>query len=94
MQTERRIMTDRERMLAIRQLLRSPFEGHSLTEKEKEAAELAASGYSQQEMAEHFGISIRAVQWRLDGACKKIGVASSKELTRYWVRLLRATAGL
>lgn len=82
-------MKDQERIRAIRELIEDPFIGHGLTDKELEATRLVAFGYTQEEVAERLGVTYKAIQGRLNSACRKMTVPSSKHLTRYFIQLLR-----
>lgn len=86
-------MNDTVRLNIIRGLLDRPFDGYGLTKKELEATRLIAFGYTQTEVSKNLGITRNALNGRLESACRKIKLKSSKELTRWWVELLRDAAG-
>ena len=47
---------------------------------------LAARGWTNQEIADHFGISINTAKRHLSSAMKKLDVGNRKELQRYMLR--------
>lgn len=66
---------------ALRDLLVDPFRDSNLTAKEREAARLAAFGYTSSEIAEKLGLKTGAVQNRIYFARLKLKV-SKAGLTR------------
>lgn len=71
-------------------LLADPFAGHGLTKKEAEAARLIALGLGWEEAAEMLGVSKQALAARLKGACKKLNIKNSKQLTKELFKRLAA----
>ncbi len=86
-------MNDKQKLTAVRRLLYDPFQGRDLTEAEAEAAAMVAMGQTIQSVADDLGIRRQAVDQRLSGACRKLGIKSSKELTKEWRKLLLAASG-
>ena len=58
----------------------------NLTTTEFASAMLAARGWTNQEIADHFGISINTAKRHLSSAMKKLDVGNRKELQRYMLR--------
>ena len=58
----------------------------NLTTTEFALAMLAARGWTNQEIADHLGISINTAKRHLSSAMKKLGVGNRKELQRYMLR--------
>lgn len=58
----------------------------NLTTTEFASAMLAARGWTNQEIADHLGISINTAKWHLSSAMKKLDVGNRKELQRYMLR--------
>ena len=58
----------------------------SLTTTEFASAMLAARGWTNQEIADHLGISINTAKRHLSSAMKKLDVGNRKELQRYMLR--------
>lgn len=58
----------------------------NLTTTEFASAMLAARGWTNQEIADHLGISINTAKRHLSSAMKKLGVGNRKELQRYMLR--------
>lgn len=58
----------------------------NLTTTELALAMLAARGWTNQEIADHLGISINTAKRHLSSAMKKLGVGNRKELQRYMLR--------
>lgn len=83
-------MNDKQKLTAVRRLLEDPFQGRDLTKAEAEAATMVAQGMRIQEVADQLGIRRQAVDQRLSGACRKLGLVSSKELTKTWFSFLKA----
>lgn len=57
-----------------------------LTTTEFASAMLAARGWTNQEIADHLGVSINTVKHHLSRAMEKLGVGNRKELGRYMLR--------
>lgn len=58
----------------------------NLTTTEFASAMLAARGWTNQEIADHLGVSINTAKRHLSNAMEKLGVGSRKELGRYMLR--------
>lgn len=58
----------------------------NLTTTEFASAMLAARGWTNQEIADHLGISINTAKRHLSSAMKKLDVGNRKELQRYMLR--------
>lgn len=65
--------------------VRSPVLGriHTLTEREREIAELAARRHRSREIADLLGISVRTVDNHLVTVYRKLGISGRRELTRH-----------
>ena len=78
-------MTDSNKVRLIQEALEQPFRDSDLTAKEREAANLAALGFTNPEIAEHLGLSLPAVNSRIYFARRKLRV-SKPGLTRILTR--------
>ena len=54
----------------------------TLTDLEHQVAHLAAGGSSNREIAEHEEITVKAVEWHLSRAYRKLGIRSRRDLPR------------
>jgi DNA-binding CsgD family transcriptional regulator len=59
----------------------SPAPADGLTASERRVAELAASGMSNRQLAEHLYVTVKAVEWHLSAAYKKLGISGRRQLT-------------
>ena len=60
------------KILNLRHLMKQPFFGYSLTDKEADVALLAAKGYKELEIARELDITLAATRSRLFQATKKV----------------------
>jgi DNA-binding CsgD family transcriptional regulator len=72
-------------------LLALAEDGSRLTEREREIAELAASGMQSQAIASRLHISVRTVDNHLHRAYEKLGIGGREELGRVIPGSRRAT---
>ena len=83
-------MKQHQKIINIRKLLADPFAGHGLTQKEAEAARLIGLGFTWLEAAEKIDITVSALAARLKGACNKLKIDNSKQLTKELFKRLAA----
>ena len=70
-------MTDSNKVRLIREALEQPFRDSNLTAKEREAANLAALGLTNPEIADRLGLSLPAVNSRIYFSRLKLRVTKS-----------------
>ena len=80
-------MNPEEKIATLKKLIKDPFAGNGLTDKQAEAARLIAFGYSWKEAGKELEITHQSLGDRLKAACEKLGIESPKMLTREFMRL-------
>lgn len=78
----------RSRELAARHALEQ--RALSLSEREREVAELLSHGFSNRQIAERLCLAVRTVEVHRAGAIRKLGAESSADLARLWQQLKSA----
>lgn len=61
----------------------NPFAGYDLTEPQIEACLLVARGMTYEQAGKELGVCKQAIHQRINGSLKKLGLKSSKDLTRF-----------
>lgn len=88
-------MTEIDFQKEIINVLTDPFAEFDLTEKEEEASILAGVyGLTMKEIGYKLGISKQGVYNRLVSASGKIGLISSKDLSRFVLQKIREVVGV
>ncbi len=83
-------MNDTQKLNKIVQLKFNPFIGRGLTDVEEMTVRWIAFGLTIKDTADELRVSEGTIKLRLKKACPKLGIDSSKELTKEWHKLLHA----
>ncbi|MDZ7727495.1 MAG: helix-turn-helix transcriptional regulator [Dehalococcoidia bacterium] len=65
-------------------------DGHDLTERQREILALIARGYTNGDIAAHYGMSLDGAKWHVSEIITKLGLSSRDEAAEWW----RARQGL
>ena len=83
-------MNNTQLKTTIKELMENPFVEYDLTPKQAEVCGLLARGYTTMEIAADLGLTKQAIDKRVRGALKIMGITQRRDLTKKFVAKLKA----